>query len=304
LPSSFFLAEAFRSIRANAAVSVAATVTVLIAVFILGAFIPSFLYVQSSVDSQKSKIDVQVYLDDAANNQQVNAIKQRIEDLRGSGEVKSYTFVSKDEAIAEFRKRLDDPSILEYLPDNPLPRSFNLKLVDPSRAADVVAGLKGAPGLDIDLGDKSNPGIRYGRETAEKLLSVARFIQWAGLGLILILLVAAVLLIGNTIRLSIFARRREVEVMKLVGATNWFIRWPFVIEGVICGLVGALASVALLWAIKLSVVDQFVRDADPALTRDEATTIGFTWLCIILVVSGAAVGALGSGITLRRFLKV
>lgn len=300
----FFLGEAFRSIRANAAISVAATVTVLIAVFILGAFIPSFLYVQSSVDSQKSKIDVEVYIADAATDKQVNTIKQKIEGLRGSGEVKSYTYVSKADAIDEFRKRLDDPSILDYLPANPLPASFNLKLTDPSRAADVVSQIKGTPGLATDVGDKTNRGIRYGRETAEKLLTAARFIQWAGLGLIIILLVAAILLIGNTIRLSIFARRREVEVMKLVGATNWFIRWPFVIEGVICGLVGASASVALLWAVKLSVVDQFVRDADPALTRTEATTIGFTWLCVILIVSGAFVGALGSGITLRRFLKV
>jgi cell division transport system permease protein len=133
---------------------------------------------------------------------------------------------------------------------------------------------------------------------------VARFIQWAGLGLITILLVASVLLIGNTIRLSIFARRREVEVMKLVGATNWFIRWPFVIEGIICGLIGAILSVALLWAVKVGVVDQWIQDADSALTRDQATTIGFPLLCAILVISGGIVGALGSGITLRRFLKV
>ena len=106
-----------------------------------------------------------------------------------------------------------------------------------------------SPAIDPEL------GISYGKETADKLLSVARFIQWAGLGLISILLVASILLIGNTIRLSIFARRREVEVMKLVGATNWFIRWPFVIEGIICGLVGAALSVGLLWAVKVGVVD-------------------------------------------------
>ena len=119
-----------------------------------------------------------------------------------------------------------------------------------------------------------------------------------------LLLVAAILLIGNTIRLSIFARRREVEVMKLVGATNWFIRWPFVIEGVLCGLVGALLAVGLLYAVKLGVVDKWITDNDPALTRDTATTIGFATLGTILVLAGGLVGAVGSGLTIRRFLKV
>ena len=115
---------------------------------------------------------------------------------------------------------------------------------------------------------------------------------------------ASILLIGNTIRLSIFARRREVEVMKLVGATNWFIRWPFVIEGIICGLVGAVLSVALLWAVKVGVVDHWIDGTDSALQRDEATTIGFPLLGLVLIAAGALVGAIGSGITLRRFLKV
>ena len=93
--------------------------------------------------------------------------------------------------------------------------------------------------------------------------------------------------------------------MRLVGATNWFIRWPFVIEGIICGVVGAAAAILLIWAAKITVVDDFVtNNTDSSLTRDQATTIGFVWLGLILIVAGGLVGALGSGITLRRFLKV
>ena len=294
----FFLREALRSIRSNAAVSIAATVTVLIAVFILGAFIPSFLYVQSTVDSQKQKVDVDVFISDAATVDQVNGLQTQIEALRTQGQITEFRYVSKDDALVELRERLRDPSILEELPGNPLPAKFNLQPTDPENAEGIIAALDGHPAIDQEL------GISYGKETADRLLSVARFIQWAGLGLITILLVASILLIGNTIRLSIFARRREVEVMKLVGATNWFIRWPFVIEGVICGLIGAVLSVALLWAVKVGVVDQWIADADSALTRDEATTIGFVWLSLLLIAAGAVVGALGSGITLRRFLKV
>ena len=294
----FFLAEAWRSIRANAAVSVAATVTVLIAVFILGAFIPSFLYVQSTVDSQKDKVDIDAYISDSATVPQVNGLQTQLAALQSQGQIKSFTYVSKDDALVELRERLKDPSILEELPSNPLPAKFNIKPVDPENAQGIIDQISDSPAIDQEL------GISYGAETADRLLSVARFIQWAGLGLITILLVASILLIGNTIRLSIFARRREVEVMKLVGATNWFIRWPFVIEGIICGLVGAILSVALLWAVKIGVVDQWIRDADSALTRDQATTIGFPLLCVVLILAGGLVGALGSGITLRRFLKV
>jgi cell division transport system permease protein len=297
----FFLAEAIRSIRANVAVSIAATVTVLIAVFILGAFIPSFLYVQSTVDSQKERVDIRAYISDSAKVAQVNALQNRIVQLQEQGLVAEFTYINKDQALAELRERLKDPSITDYLSSNPIPANFRIKPASAEQAQEVVADLRTQAAIDPTQGDD---GVSYGKETTDKLLTVARFIQWAGLALITILLVASILLIGNTIRLSIFARRREVEVMKLVGATNWFIRWPFVIEGVICGLVGAVLSVALLWAVKVGVVDQWIDGTDSALQRDEATTIGFPLLGLLLIAAGAIVGATGSGITLRRFLKV
>ncbi len=294
----FFLAEAVRSIRSNMALALAATVTVLIAIFVLGAFIPSFLYVQSAVDRQKEKIDVSVYISDSAEVDQVNALQAQISGLEEQGVVREFTYVSKDDALAAMRERLDDPTILEELPSNPFPASFEVKLTDPENADEVIVAVEEQPALDPD------EGIGFAGDTADRLLSVAQFIQWSGLALILILTVAAVLLIGNTIRLSIFARRREVEVMKLVGATNWFIRWPFVIEGIICGLVGALLSVGLLLAVKLAVVDRLVDDASSQLTEEQTTSIGFVTLAVILLAAGAALGALGSGLTLRRFLRV
>ena len=209
-----------------------------------------------------------------------------------------FAYINKDQALEELRERLKDPSVTDFLSSNPIPANFRIKPAQAELADEVIASIEAHPAVDEEL------GVSYGKETTDKLLSVARFIQWAGLGLISILLVASILLIGNTIRLSIFARRREVEVMKLVGATNWFIRWPFVIEGIVCGLVGAVLSVALLWAVKVGVVDQWIEGTDSALERDEATTIGFPLLGLLLIAAGAFVGALGSGITLRRFLKV
>jgi cell division transport system permease protein len=292
------LGEALRSIRANVAVSIAATVTVLITVFILGAFIPSFLKVQSAVDAQKDKLDIDVFVSDSATVAQKEGLANELSALERRGLVREFEFFTKDQNLAELRERLRDPDILEQLPANPIPAKFNVQPVNPEDNARIAAEIQGHPALDADL------GVIFEKSTTDRLLEIARYIQWAGLGLISILLVASVLLIGNTIRLSLFARRREVEVMKLVGATNWFIRWPFVIEGVICGIAGAVASVALLWVLKVAVVDNLFDSVDNTLTRTESATLGFVWLSIILISAGALVGALGSGITLRRFLKV
>jgi len=294
----FFLSEALRSIRSNLALAGAATVTVLIAVFVMGAFISAFLYVQSAVDSQKEKIDVSFWIADAATVDQVNSLQTQFEALEGNGEVESFVYVSKDDALAKMRERLRDPSILDELTSNPFPASYDVKPGDPEGADAIVAAVGTHPALD-----PAKP-VSYARETADRLLGIARFIQWSGLGLVIVLGLASILLIGNTIRLSIFARRREVEVMKLVGATNWFIRWPFVIEGVICGLVGAVLSIGLLYLAKVAVVDPFVDGTDSQLTQENSNTIGFFWLSIILIAAGSLLGAVGSGITLRRFLKV
>ena len=244
-----FFREALRSIRANAAISVAATVTALIAVFILGAFIPSFMYVRSAVDAQTAKVDVDVYIADTATVPQVNALREKLDGLRTDGTVAAVTYVSKDDALRIMKERLRDPSVLDELPSNPLPAKFNVQPTEAENADVIVAAVTNDPALD------PTEGIVYPESTADRLLTAAKFVQWAGFVLIGILLLAAVLLIGNTIRLSIFARRREVEVMRLVGATNWFIRWPFMIEGVICGLVGAVVAVGMLWGIKVGVVD-------------------------------------------------
>ena len=278
----------------------AATVTALIAVFILGAFIPSFMYVRSAVDAQKAKVDVDVYISDNASIAQVNELKGRLDTLKTDGTISGFTYVSKDDALKIMRDRLRDPSVLDQLPSNPLPAKFNVQPAEAENANAVVAAIKDDPALD------PTEGIVYPQTTADRLLTAAKFVQWAGFALIGILLVAAILLIGNTIRLSIFARRREVEVMRLVGATNWFIRWPFMIEGVICGLAGAVVAVAMLWGIKVGVVDAWASGADTALTKtgSTATTIGFPLLTLVLVGAGAVLGAVGSGITLRRFLRI
>jgi cell division transport system permease protein len=297
----FFFREAIRSIRSNAAISVAAIVTVMIAVFILGTFIPSYIYVQNAVNQEKSRLDIQVYISDAATTAQVTNLQQSVTALQTHGLVKSYVFVSKDQALQKLKSELSDQTILNLLPNNPLPASFDVTPSDPGNDAQIATALRGNPAIDTTM---PGQGIDYAAKTTNRLLSVAKFIQYTGFVLILVLLIAAVLLIGNTIRLSIFARRREVEVMRLVGATNWFIRWPFVIEGIICGVAGAVISVAALYLAKVFVVEPWINNNSDQLTKNSVSTIGFGSLALILILAGGLVGAFGSGVTLRRFLKV
>jgi cell division transport system permease protein len=291
-----YLIEAFRSLRSSASISLAAAVTVLSAVFMLGIFVPVYLQVQSVVNEQRDKLDVRVYIDDQAPVPQVNALRTAIDAHENTKEV---TFISKADALEEVRSQVD-ASVLEELVANPLPASYEVKLNDPAKRQELVDALKGHPALDTSGGDP----ISTGGETADKIIRGGNIIKWAGLGLLVVLLLASVFQIANTIRLSIFARRREVEVMKLVGATNWFIRWPFMIEGVICGVAGALVSVGLLFAVKVAIVDTFLDLSDSPFGGGDDGSISFPLLALMLVAAGAVVGALGGGITLRRFLRV
>ena len=225
----FFFIEALRSIKANVAVAIAATTTVAIAVFVLGAFIPSFLFVQSTVDAQKDKIEVRAYLAPQATPDQVNELRDAIEVMTtadadprdggrseeggassetsaerdGSDLVAGYWFVSTDDALESFRETLQDPSIIDDLPNNPLPASFDIEPVDAAQSQAIVDRIISLPAIDTEL------GVTNGGDVTDRLLQVARFIQWAGLALIIILVIASLLLIANTIRLSVFARRRR-----------------------------------------------------------------------------------------------
>jgi cell division transport system permease protein len=293
----FFSLEAIRSIRANAAISFAATATVLIAIATLGIFLAVFSWSQSQIDAQKEKLDLRAFVKTGATDVELDAALKAVQ---AHPNVKITEFLSADEVLRRERERLG--SVLDLLTENPFPATIVIKPDDPENQQRIVDDLKDQA---YWLKDKQSPnGFSVDQETTSKFLSAARVLRWGAFGLMLILVVAAILLIGNTIRLSIFARRREVEVMRLVGATNWFIRWPFMIEGLIFGLIGAIAAVLLILLAKITIVDRLLDLSDSPLQQQTDSTIGLPPLALILVLSGAVLGALGSGITLRRFLKV
>ncbi len=292
--ADFFLLEAVRALRNNLATTVAATVTVLIVLYFLGVFVLFGTYLYAKVDKERSGVRVTVYLDKRASDQQVKSIGAR---LRQNPDVKANAveYVSKAEAWQRLKERVPK-GVWESVLTNPLPASWEASLENPDRASSVAAAVRDMPGAE-----KGPNGVKYGGKDADRLLRNAAVVEAVIGGLILVLAISAVALIANTIRLSIFARRREVEVMKLVGASNWFVRLPFVLEGMLCGLAGAILSIALLG---VSLV--LLKDHLPAasLNEDGANAIAFWLLAPLLLLAGTLLGAIGSGVTMRRFLRV
>lgn len=298
---TFFFKEAIRGLRRSSAPALAAMLTVLITALVLGVFIPVVQATMGAASDVRHRVVVDVYVADGASPAERQTAQRAIEH---TANVQSVEFVSKDEALARAREK--NPRAFregsELLGSNPLPASFRVVPENPDDVGRIVdrlapKGPDGAREPQLTAIDE----VRYREDDTKQILSVTSLVTIVTGGLALLLVIASIALIANTIRLSIFARRREVEVMRLVGATNWFIRWPFMIEGVILGFAGVALAVALLTLAKESVLEpmshrwQFFASPD---------TIAFPLLVALLVLAGVAVSAAGSGLTLRRFLRV
>jgi cell division transport system permease protein len=282
------ISEALGSLGANLSTTVAATMTVLIGMFLLGLFIALGTWVVSWSDHVKKELVVKVFFTPDSTKGQMNFVVNK---LSANPDVKTVTFISKEAALKQMAKRF--PALVQNLPSNPLPDSLEVVPKHGEQTEAIATSLSPRPpGVD---------NVKYGRKTAHRILSVAKVIESFFLIAVLVLLAASTLLIANTIRLSIFSRRREIEVMKLVGATNWFVRGPFMLEGLLCGAGGSLAAVVLLllgkWLVMPTILPHINAGSD-------VQAISFTLNALILLGVGLLLGAAGSGLTLRRFLKV
>jgi len=288
----FFLKESIRSMRRSAAPSFAALATVLVTMLVLGVFIPIVQATNGAANSVRGRVMVDVYM----NTNATAADDARVRgELLGIAHVKSVEFVSKAAAYAQ--QSAQYPQAYALLGSNPLPDTFHVIPDKPGNVLAVRSALT-TPGGPIDPMIQS---VSNKQSDTQKILEVTNLVTITAAVLTVLLVLASILLIANTIRLSLYARRREVEVMKLVGATDWFIRWPFVIEGMIVGSLGALLAICVLGATKIALLDPLASNwtliAAPR-------TIAFSVLVVVLLAAGALVSALGSGISLRRFLKV
>src|SRR5690348_3209434 len=287
--------EAWSSIRMNLSTTFAATMTVLIGMCLLGLFLALGTWVLSWSNHVQKELQVHVYFQSDATQQQEAAVAAR---LRNDPRVKpgGVEFVSKAEALEQMKKNFKDLTRIP-LPSNPLPDSYTVTPLKAAYTPLIGKKVKAAGWSGVD-------NVRWGSETAKRVLTIAKVISLVFLIAVILLVVASTLLIANTIRLSIFARRREIEVMKLVGATNWFIRGPFMLEGLLCGLVGSVLAVILLVLGKTVALPSILPHIGGGTGNNDVHALDFTLNALVLLVAGLLLGAMGSGLTLRRFLQV
>jgi cell division transport system permease protein len=284
--------EAWRSLGANLSTTVAATMTVLISMFLLGLFIGFGTWMDSWSTHVKNELLVKIYFAPNATIQQKNTLAAQLQQNQYVLQ-NGVKYVSKEAALAEMKRQF--PALVAGVAYNPLPDSLQVR---PKRGEDIDKL------YNAIVKPRLPPGVAKVADAKQKSHAILRVAHYIDVFFILaagVLLIASVLLISNTIRLSIFSRRREIEVMKLVGATNWFVRGPFMLEGVFCGLAGALLAIFFLVIGKAAVLPAIV----PRLTNDpDVHSWGFPLISLVVLLFGLGVGAFGSGITMRRFLKV
>ncbi|HEY5334229.1 MAG TPA: permease-like cell division protein FtsX [Solirubrobacterales bacterium] len=299
----FFFSEAFRALRRNGAPTLAAVITTVVTVVLLGVLIPVFQTAQAKSDEVQSQLDINFALFDGTTNAEVAQAKGKVEAVPG---VESVTYVSKQEALKTLRSELNDKAIVEELHSNPLPASLKVQASDPSDLQQIekeVMGTTGGATANPISAAISNPFSR--QQSTQQIAKVTSALKIVLTVIMALLIVASLMLIGNTIRLSIFTRRREVEVMRLVGATRWFIRWPFLIEGVVVGFLGGAVAILILWIGKITIVDPLSSGSQDAfVSAQHNSTLAFPALMAILFGAAILVSTIGSGVTLRRFLRV
>lgn len=288
----YYIREVFISLRRNNWMSVASIGTVAVSLFIFGMFLMMVMNMNKLAENMESQVQINVYLLDKVDRQQARDIEKDLKEIEG---VESVGFVTKDEAMERFKDRLgDQKTLLDALDEtNPLPDSFEVTVTNPDLVKTAAEKMEKIDGVEC---------AKYGQDVMEHLFEITRLLRIFGFTLMLVLAFATLFIISNTIRLTVFARRKEIAIMKYVGATDWFIRWPFVMEGMVLGLFGSIIAAMVL------------RTAYTAMAEKVYDTLAFfplipeqpflTYITIVVVISGMVVGAIGSAVSIKKFLKV
>ena len=288
----YFVKEAAISLKRNNLMSFASITTVAISLLILGLFLIMVMNLNNMAAHLESQVQINVYLEDNLSEAERYEIGNNIKKIKGVEEI---TFVTKDEAIERFRERLGEQKyLLDALDDaNPLPYSYEVKLTLPEQVKSAAAEIAEYPGVKT---------AKFGQEAIEQLFKLTHMIRVFGVVLILFLVFATLFIISNTIRLTVFARRKEIGIMKYVGATDWFIRWPFIMEGMALGFGGALIATLVLRTSYSAITNQIYQSFMFLPLIPQYPFLNN--LTILLIVLGMIIGALGSAISLKKFMKV
>lgn len=290
--SEYFIKEVYISFKRNIWMTLASIFTVVLSLFILGFFSIVILNLNKMADTLESQVQISVYLKDDLSQEEIDETKETLSKIEGLQDIK---FTTREEAMENFKERLGDQQfLLDALDDtNPLPDSFSLTVTSPQQVktiADTAAALD------------SVESASYSQDIINHLFNLTHLIRLIGVALIILLTGAAIFIISNTIRLTVFARRKEIAIMKYVGATDWFIRWPFLLEGICLGFIGGGLATIFLYIVYNQVTQEIYEAMAFFPLIPQHPFIDYISLAIL--VAGIIIGALGSTISLKRFLKV
>lgn len=288
---NWFLGEAVTSLKRNWEISLAAIYNVALSLLIVGVFSLVILTLNQFITRLESQVEIEAFLVDGASFTTVQALQDRIISW---AEVKDVKYISKEEALERFKQLYkDQPDMWKNLSGNPLPASYQITLKNPRDVEKVASRLRKEPVVE---------SLDYGQQIVKRLFTVTSTLRMVGLVFILLQGFVSVSLIGLTIRLAIYARRNEVAIMRLVGASNWFIRLPFLLEGMLQGVIGALVAILVIYFLKIGFFESVTQQLKFLKITFNSTL--FLKVSFGLLLGGMAIGAFGSTLSLRRYLRV
>ena len=299
----YFMKESAVSFRRNWVMSLGAIITIYLSLLLVGVSLGSGVLLGQVVESFEDKVSVRLFLKDGAPAEQVDAMQA---ELLANELVDTVVYTTKEQALEDFKERLmqDSPEVIESLASNPLPASLDIDLKDPRNVSTVVEQIKASENFMAvaDRPDDPSKSLEYGQEVVEKLFTVTRIIRLVSIVFVAMLAVISLIFINNAIRIAIYARRKEIAIMRLVGASNWFIRTPFLFEGVLQSLVGALFAIgtlSILYFYILPKLSELMAFLPLTMSSGDALQVS-----LVLVVSGIVIGVGGAMLAMRRYLRV
>ncbi len=296
----YFFKQSIQGFARNLSTTLGSIVTIFLSLFIIGAFLVGATVIENIVKSVESEVSITAYVADKAAEADIAAAQDYIKGLDG---VASVSFTTKDQALERFKEMSTNASIVDELGSNPLPASIDIELSDPQKVEEVAKQIEASDEFK-KICDEKNPAdsLKYGQRTVERLFSVTKYIRYLGLALIVLLVFIALVFINNTIRLAIMARRKEIAIMRLVGASNGFIRGPFLMEGALHAIIGAALAIGCIELIRNLALPRL--QASLAFLPITISMNTFLFIYLVLLAAGLVIGLVGSALAMRRYLKV
>ena len=296
----YFFKQSLQGFARNLSTTLGSIITIFLSLFIIGLFLVGAIVIGNIVKSVESEVSITAYVADSAEQADIDSMMTEIEGIEG---VASVSFTTKDQALENFREMSSNADIVDELGGNPLPASINIELSDPQQVQDVATKIEQSE-LFAKIADEDNPSdsLKYGQRTVERLFEVTNYLRYIGIALIVLLVFIALVFINNTIRLAIMARRKEIAIMRLVGASNGFIRGPFLMEGALHAIIGAALAIICIELLRNLALPRL--QASLTFLPIELGMETFLYIYLILLVAGLVIGLIGSALAMRRYLKV